>query len=57
MTNDEVNYIMNAIKEVSENHKTWEEDYIYNAKTNEFMYKKTSSNLKNIERVEGWFMS
>lgn len=55
MTNDEVYFIMHAIKELSENHKEWGKDYIYNNKTNAFQYKDDSFVLKNQERADSWF--
>ena len=55
MTNAEAYYIMNAIEKLSENHKEWAADYIYNNKTNEFMYKDKSFELKNKDRVASWF--
>jgi selenocysteine lyase/cysteine desulfurase len=38
MTNDEVDYIVNALKEISENHKEWARDYEYDPKSNEFFF-------------------
>ena len=55
MTNDEIYFIMNAIKELSKHHNQWAEDYLYNNKTNEFLYKDNSFALKNKERAESWF--
>ena len=55
MTDDEMHFIMNAIEELSENHQEWATDYIYNNKTNEFVYKDNSFALKNKERAESWF--
>ena len=36
LTNDELYYIVDAIRTVSEKHKEWEKDYVYNKHTNEF---------------------
>ena len=55
MTNDEIYFIMNAIKELSKHHKQWGEDYLYNNKTNAFIYKDDSFALKNKQRAESWF--
>jgi len=55
MTNDEIHFIMNAIKELSENHKEWAGDYNYNNETNEFIYKDNSFALKNKDRAKSWF--
>ena len=55
MTDVEVHFIMNAIEELSKNHKEWGADYRYNNITNEFMYKDNSFSLKNKERAESWF--
>ena len=39
MTNNELYYVLNAIREVQKNHDIWGKDYIYNNKTNEFRHK------------------
>lgn len=52
MTNDELLLILNAIKDITENIKEWENDYDYNRITNEFCHKK-DDNFTKI--VEGWF--
>ena len=39
MTNDEVNYITVALRELAENHKEWANDYNYDTDTNEFIHK------------------
>lgn len=39
MTNDELYYIINAIKEISYKHKVWINEYIYTPRTNEFKNK------------------
>jgi len=38
MTNEELNFILDAIKQVQKNHSLWGKDYIYNPKTNEFRH-------------------
>jgi selenocysteine lyase/cysteine desulfurase len=38
MTNDELLYVMDAIRQVQKNHKTWEKEYQYNRYTNEFRH-------------------
>ena len=55
ITKDEVDYIMKAIKELSENHQNWSSDYYYNNKTNEFVYNNIKFSLKNNVRAESWF--
>jgi len=39
MTNNELLYILDAIRQVQKNHKKWEEDYLYNRNTNEFRHR------------------
>lgn len=48
MSNDEIIFIANAIKEISENHVEWSKDYIYQSKKNEFRHK----NYVSIERYQ-----
>lgn len=53
MTNEEVLFITDAIKQLSENHKEWAKDYAYNGNTNEFDNTRTG-NLEG-DIVESWF--
>ena len=55
MTDEEVHFIMNAIKELSYKHNEWSVDYKYNNTTNSFVYKNDSFTLKNKERAKSWF--
>jgi selenocysteine lyase/cysteine desulfurase len=53
MTDEELYFILNALKEIQLHHKEWAEDYIYDKHKNEFRYCR-ESNLLN-ERVYSWF--
>ena len=53
MTNDELYFILDAIKQVQLNHQTWRNDYIYNNKTNEFRHKAEPDDKTEI--VKPWF--
>ena len=53
MTNEELNYILNAIDEVVRNHKEWVKDYNYSNKTNEYYH--INSNNGDLIPVEEWF--
>ncbi|MFH1321356.1 MAG: aminotransferase class V-fold PLP-dependent enzyme [Bacteroidota bacterium] len=53
MTNDEIYYIINAIKELVNNFNEWEKDYIYDPKTNTFFH--VNGNNKEKQMVSGWF--
>lgn len=53
MTDSEVSYILNSIKELAENYKDFQNQYIYQNSTNEFVHKKE---IKNIDQtIEKWF--
>ena len=52
-TTTEIKYVCNSIKALAENHKTWEKEYVYNGKTNEFNHKKALNSEK--EMVANWF--
>src|SRR5690606_14219458 len=54
-TNDEVDYILNSIKEVALNHQEWAKDYNYHNSTNEFTHIKETSFEKDL--VSNWFDS
>jgi len=53
MTDDEVTYIVDSIKELAENHKEWAIDYEYCNKSNEFTHK--DGNCGESELVDKWF--
>lgn len=53
MTNDELNYVMDAIKQIILYAKEWENDYLYSPRTNEFYHKSESHLSKNI--ISDWF--
>lgn len=53
MTNDELYFILDAIKQVQINHEMWRNDYVYNNKTNEF--KHHSEITDKTEIVKSWF--
>ncbi|WP_194765822.1 aminotransferase class V-fold PLP-dependent enzyme [Tamlana sp. I1] len=53
MTNEEINFICDAIEDVAKNYKTWENDYEYNATKNEFTHKNDLDIEKTI--TENWF--
>lgn len=53
MTNDELYLILDAIKQVQLYHQSWQNDYLYNNKTNEF--KHCSEMNDKTEIVKEWF--
>lgn len=53
MTDDELRTIIKALKDIQQNHKEWEKDYVYNKHTNEF--KHFSDNCAITDRVNNWF--
>jgi len=52
-TNDELDFIVDAIREISENIEKWSKDYRYSKKENEFIHKNESG--KSAEMVKIWF--
>lgn len=54
MTNAEVEYILDAIRQLAINHVEWRKDYIYNVHTNEYIHKEEDSCKLN-QMVERWF--
>ncbi|MEE2954031.1 MAG: aminotransferase class V-fold PLP-dependent enzyme [Bacteroidota bacterium] len=56
MTDEEINFIMDAIEEISNNHSVWIQDYNYDKSTNAFIFNKKEFN-KNIMRAKKWFES
>jgi selenocysteine lyase/cysteine desulfurase len=53
MTNEEVLYAVNAIREVIEHANEWRKDYIYDGTKNEFFHKSGSTEIKSC--VNSWF--
>ena len=53
MTNKEIFYIINAIKEIVANINDWQSDYDYDIHKNEFFHKSYNGNLK--EQIKEWF--
>ncbi|MCB0284524.1 MAG: aminotransferase class V-fold PLP-dependent enzyme [Calditrichaeota bacterium] len=53
MTNEEIQYIADAITELCRNHQKWAEDYEYDVHTNEFNHKKNPDMESG--RVQEWF--
>ncbi|MEL0454664.1 aminotransferase class V-fold PLP-dependent enzyme [Flavobacteriaceae bacterium SZ-1-7] len=55
MTNSEVRFICDAINQVAENFKEWENDYTYNSAKNEFVHNSNKSIESEI--TQSWFNS
>ena len=52
MTNTELDTVINATKQITENINVWRKDYTYNAHTNEWVH----HNEQNRDKlIEGWF--
>jgi selenocysteine lyase/cysteine desulfurase len=53
MTNDELNFILNAIEEIIKNIDEWSKDYTYSSKTNEYYH--NSQNGIEFTEIKRWF--
>ena len=53
MTNNELDFILNAIHQTAKGHKEWAKDYDYHKETNEFTHKEVGQLDSSI--VEDWF--
>jgi selenocysteine lyase/cysteine desulfurase len=53
MTDEELLYIIDALKEIRENIRSWKDDYVYNNKTNEFRH--VSDPADKTLLVTDWF--
>ena len=56
MTDQEINFIMDAIEQISHNHDVWSQDYKYNKEKNSFIFNKSVPQTNKI-RVKEWFTS
>jgi selenocysteine lyase/cysteine desulfurase len=54
MTNEELYFTIDAIRQVQENHQVWSKDYIYINKTNEFRHKQEPEDKTCL--VTDWFL-
>jgi hypothetical protein len=52
MTEDEIDYIIEAIRHIAKNFKSYISDYTYNPRTNEFTHQKSQSPG---ELIKLWF--
>ncbi|SDZ66205.1 hypothetical protein SAMN05444397_11618 [Flavobacterium aquidurense] len=53
MTNNELNFVCDAIEQVSLHYKKWQKDYEYNSITNEFENAEIKETIA--EEVNEWF--
>jgi selenocysteine lyase/cysteine desulfurase len=53
MTNEELDYVLDSIRQVAENGLQWAEDYKYNPSDNEFYYRKEERIAPDL--VDAWF--
>jgi selenocysteine lyase/cysteine desulfurase len=53
MSDAELDYVIDAVKQIAENGKEWEKDYIYDAYKNEFFHKKFPPKIS--EDYHSWF--
>ena len=53
MTNEELYFIVNAIREIEENHNEWGKDYLYDRRKNEFFHRDEVKD--KTETVRSWF--
>ena len=52
MQDEEVDFLINALKEIAANHAEWKKDYIYNPKKNEFQH---HLQIVSNDWIEEWF--
>lgn len=53
-TNEELNFALEALKQLAQNHKDWAKDYIYNSSTNEYKHVKEEKDVL-YNTVNDWF--
>lgn len=55
LSNEEVDFIADAIEQVAKNHEEWSSDYIYHCTMNEFVHK--DKGVMETAHVETWFQN
>ncbi|NNF74706.1 MAG: aminotransferase class V-fold PLP-dependent enzyme [Flavobacteriaceae bacterium] len=53
-TCEEVDYVCEAIKDLTQNHKAWAKDYVYDGTTNEFIHKDYVPGTRE-DMIKNWF--
>ncbi|MBD3289806.1 aminotransferase class V-fold PLP-dependent enzyme [candidate division KSB1 bacterium] len=53
LTNDELHYIIDALRQIVKNINIWEKDYSYSSRLNEYIHKNEGDGLQ--EKIRGWF--
>ncbi len=53
MSDEEINFICNALEQLADNHKSWSKEYSYNPKTNEYQHE--GSVIIEQEIIKHWF--
>ena len=53
MTDEEIHYILDAIKQVAVHYNNWKADYIYEPETNEYRHKDFFDDVD--DKISGWF--
>ncbi|HDZ41397.1 MAG TPA: aminotransferase class V-fold PLP-dependent enzyme [Bacteroidetes bacterium] len=53
MTDNELDYVISAIREITEKKEIWKKDYLYRKGSNEFIHKDESG--ISVEQVKSWF--
>ncbi|PID91088.1 MAG: selenocysteine lyase [Bacteroidetes bacterium] len=54
-TDDDVEKVLHAVKEITENHLRWKEDYIYIPQKNEFIHHSQEKATMEDELIKDWF--
>ena len=54
-TNEEIEYVCRCLRELSENHQKWAQDYIYQKTSNEFVHKSYNPSDSNESLMSSWF--
>lgn len=50
MTDNDLLFVCNALREIEKNYKEWKEDYVYNNHTNEYRYKYEQKNFIDVKK-------
>lgn len=53
MTNKELFAILNALEKIQKHHESWQKDYDYQPRRNEFVHKQAPAD--NVDRIREWF--
>jgi hypothetical protein len=55
VSNQELDFVLNALSEIAENIETWQKEYVYDKENNNFIHTSHQCQIIENARVEDWY--